>query len=186
MGITAALTALGISVLAQPDSSWLCGGWADWRHHQRAAALRDAVTGIASSAAEWFKEKLGIASPSRVFMEYGGWIGRGGSAGHAGWRGRSAHGCSGGGRCSRPAHAGRSGAQRCRCCRRHAGRCAAHGCPATAGHARSAGRTAGCRGHLQHHHQRRARHGTKRPWRVRWRQRCSGSNAPSARGCCRP
>jgi TP901 family phage tail tape measure protein len=36
--------------------------------------LYDAVTGAASSAAKWFKEKLGIHSPSRVFMGFGGHI----------------------------------------------------------------------------------------------------------------
>ncbi|MGC3004459.1 phage tail tape measure protein, partial [Streptomyces sp. G35A] len=34
--------------------------------------LKDTVVGMASSVAGWFKEKLGINSPSRVFMEYGG------------------------------------------------------------------------------------------------------------------
>lgn len=87
-GITAALTALGISVPAQFHSlggfvvDGLIGGITS-----RAAALRDAVTGIASSAAEWFKEKLGIASPSRVFMEYGGWISEGAALGMQGGAG---------------------------------------------------------------------------------------------------
>ncbi|MDH2014413.1 phage tail tape measure protein [Pseudomonas juntendi] len=35
-------------------------------------AVKDAVTNIGSSAIGWFKEKLGIHSPSRVFAELGG------------------------------------------------------------------------------------------------------------------
>jgi len=30
---------------------------------------------------QWFKETLGIASPSRVFMEYGGWVSEGAALG---------------------------------------------------------------------------------------------------------
>lgn len=52
--------------------------------------LRDAVVGAATSAAGWFKEKLGIASPSRVFTRFGGWISEGAAngieAGQAGVR----------------------------------------------------------------------------------------------------
>jgi len=36
-------------------------------------ALKDSVTDIASSVAGWFKDKLGINSPSRVFKAYGGY-----------------------------------------------------------------------------------------------------------------
>jgi TP901 family phage tail tape measure protein len=36
--------------------------------------LKNAVVGAASSAASWFKEKLGIHSPSRVFMSFGGFM----------------------------------------------------------------------------------------------------------------
>ncbi|MDH4743145.1 phage tail tape measure protein [Sphingomonas sp. CBMAI 2297] len=36
--------------------------------------LKNAVVGAASSAASWFKEKLGIHSPSRVFMGFGGYM----------------------------------------------------------------------------------------------------------------
>lgn len=53
-------------------------------------ALRDAVVGAATSAARWFKEKLGIASPSKVFTQFGGWISEGAAngidAGQAGVR----------------------------------------------------------------------------------------------------
>lgn len=37
----------------------------------RLSALRDTVVGAASSAAAWFKQKLDIRSPSRVFHQYG-------------------------------------------------------------------------------------------------------------------
>lgn len=56
----------------------------------RLGALRDAVVGAATSAAGWFKEKLGIASPSKVFTQFGGWISEGAAngidAGQAGVR----------------------------------------------------------------------------------------------------
>lgn len=38
----------------------------------RMKVLKDSVTNIASSVATWFKDKLGIRSPSRVFMGFGG------------------------------------------------------------------------------------------------------------------
>ncbi len=37
------------------------------------AAVKDAITGAADSSITWFKEKLGIHSPSRVFAELGGY-----------------------------------------------------------------------------------------------------------------
>ena len=43
--------------------------------------LRDTVVNAANSAASWFKEKLGINSPSRVFTQYGGWISEGAALG---------------------------------------------------------------------------------------------------------
>ena len=45
------------------------------------AQLRDTVVGVADAAAGWFKEKLGINSPSRVFMEFGGWMSEGAAIG---------------------------------------------------------------------------------------------------------
>lgn len=45
------------------------------------AELKDAVVGVASSAAAWFREKLDIHSPSRVFMQYGGFISEGAALG---------------------------------------------------------------------------------------------------------
>lgn len=86
--ITTALTALGISVPAQFGSlggfvvDGLIGGITS-----RAAALRDTVVGLASSVGQWFKEKLGINSPSRVFIEYGGWISEGAALGMQGGQG---------------------------------------------------------------------------------------------------
>ena len=47
----------------------------------RLSGLRDTVVAVAGSVADWFKERLGINSPSRVFMEYGGWISEGAAIG---------------------------------------------------------------------------------------------------------
>ncbi len=47
----------------------------------RAAALKDTVVGMASDVADWFKQKLGIQSPSRVFMQAGGFIADGAAVG---------------------------------------------------------------------------------------------------------
>ena len=49
--------------------------------------VKDAVVDVASSAASWFAEKLGIASPSRLFMQYGGWISEGAALGIQGGQG---------------------------------------------------------------------------------------------------
>lgn len=49
--------------------------------------LKDTVVGVASSVAGWFAEKLGINSPSRVFMQYGGWVSEGAALGIAGGQG---------------------------------------------------------------------------------------------------
>ncbi len=38
------------------------------------AALKNSILGVASSATAWFKAKLGIHSPSRVFMGLGGFV----------------------------------------------------------------------------------------------------------------
>lgn len=43
--------------------------------------VRDAITNVASSTVGWFKEKLGIRSPSRVFGELGGFISEGAAIG---------------------------------------------------------------------------------------------------------
>lgn len=47
----------------------------------RIAAVRDAVGAAAGSAIDWFKEKLGIHSPSRVFMQLGSYVGEGAALG---------------------------------------------------------------------------------------------------------
>jgi hypothetical protein len=52
--------------------------------------VKDAITGVADSTVGWFKEKLGIHSPSRVFGELGGFIGQGAAIGMEGEQGRVA------------------------------------------------------------------------------------------------
>lgn len=46
-----------------------------------AAQLRDVVVNMADSVSGWFREKLGIASPSRLFVQYGGWVSEGAALG---------------------------------------------------------------------------------------------------------
>ncbi|VWC91135.1 phage-related tail transmembrane protein [Burkholderia lata] len=53
-------------------------------------SVKDAITNVASSTVAWFKEKLGIHSPSRVFGELGGFIGQGAANGIDGERVRVA------------------------------------------------------------------------------------------------
>ena len=43
--------------------------------------VKDAIVNVATSTVGWFKEKLGIKSPSRVFMAAGGEISNGAAAG---------------------------------------------------------------------------------------------------------
>ncbi|WP_284336721.1 phage tail tape measure protein [Comamonas sp. NoAH] len=80
--ITAALSALGIQVPEQFRNfgsfivDGLIGGI-----QSKLSALKEAVVGAASSAASWFKERLGIASPSKLFTQYGGWISEGAANG---------------------------------------------------------------------------------------------------------
>ncbi|MDR9048901.1 phage tail tape measure protein [Burkholderia multivorans] len=52
--------------------------------------VRDAIVNVASSTVGWFKEKLGIHSPSRVFGELGGFISQGAALGMEGEQGRIA------------------------------------------------------------------------------------------------
>lgn len=47
----------------------------------RITAVKDAIVNVASSTVGWFKEKLGIKSPSRVFMAAGGEISNGAAQG---------------------------------------------------------------------------------------------------------
>lgn len=80
--ITATLSALGIQVPEQFRNfggfivDGLIGGI-----NGKLSALKDAVLGAASSAASWFKERLGIASPSKLFTQFGGWISEGAANG---------------------------------------------------------------------------------------------------------
>jgi len=47
-------------------------------------AVGDAISNVASSTVGWFKDKLGINSPSRVFMGLGGMVGQGAALGIGG------------------------------------------------------------------------------------------------------
>jgi TP901 family phage tail tape measure protein len=51
-------------------------------------AVQAAITNVAGSTVTWFKEKLGIHSPSRVFGELGGFITQGAALGMEGEQGR--------------------------------------------------------------------------------------------------
>jgi TP901 family phage tail tape measure protein len=53
-------------------------------------AVQAAITNVASNTVGWFKEKLGIHSPSRVFGELGGFITQGAAIGMEGEQGRIA------------------------------------------------------------------------------------------------
>jgi TP901 family phage tail tape measure protein len=53
-------------------------------------AVQAAITNVAGSTVAWFKEKLGIHSPSRVFGELGGFITQGAALGMEGEQGRIA------------------------------------------------------------------------------------------------
>ncbi|CAE6848459.1 hypothetical protein R75465_07045 [Paraburkholderia aspalathi] len=53
-------------------------------------AVQSAITSVAESTVGWFKEKLGIHSPSRVFGELGGFITQGAAIGMEGEQGRIA------------------------------------------------------------------------------------------------
>ncbi|OHV11193.1 phage tail tape measure protein [Kushneria phosphatilytica] len=73
-GITAGLAKLGIEIPEKFTSlggfivDGLIGGVTS-----KIGALKDRITGMASSVKSWFADVLGINSPSRVFMEFGGW-----------------------------------------------------------------------------------------------------------------
>ena len=47
----------------------------------RITAVRDAISMAAGDAIDWFKNKLGIHSPSRVFMQLGSYVGEGAALG---------------------------------------------------------------------------------------------------------
>ncbi|MEX3929976.1 phage tail tape measure protein [Paraburkholderia sp. BR10936] len=52
--------------------------------------VKEAITNVASNTVTWFKEKLGIHSPSRVFGELGGFISQGAAIGMEAEQGRIA------------------------------------------------------------------------------------------------
>ncbi|WP_028201172.1 hypothetical protein [Burkholderia pseudomallei] len=52
--------------------------------------VKDAISNMANSTVGWFKEKLGIHSPSRVFAALGGFVGEGAALGMQGEQGRVA------------------------------------------------------------------------------------------------
>lgn len=56
----------------------------------RLGAVKDAIVNVAASTVAWFKEKLGIHSPSRVFGELGGFVSQGAALGIQGEQGRVA------------------------------------------------------------------------------------------------
>lgn len=51
------------------------------------ARLKEVVSNTATSVGQWFTNPLAINSPSRVFMQYGGWISEGAALGIAGGQG---------------------------------------------------------------------------------------------------
>lgn len=53
-------------------------------------SVKDAITSVADSTVSWFKEKLGIHSPSRVFGELGGFVSEGAAVGMEDGQGRVA------------------------------------------------------------------------------------------------
>ncbi|WP_227369845.1 phage tail tape measure protein [Halomonas sp. M20] len=71
-GITAALEALGVEIpdkfknLGNAIIDGLIGGIGD-----KFGELKNKITGIAGNVSGWFKDTLGIKSPSRVFMSHG-------------------------------------------------------------------------------------------------------------------
>jgi len=56
----------------------------------RLGAVKDAIVSVADNTIGWFREKLGIHSPSRVFGELGGFISQGAAIGMEGEAGRVA------------------------------------------------------------------------------------------------
>ncbi|WP_337690659.1 hypothetical protein [Mycetohabitans sp. B46] len=47
----------------------------------RLGKVRNAIAGVATSTVDWFKDKLGIHSPSRVFATLGGFVSEGAALG---------------------------------------------------------------------------------------------------------
>lgn len=86
--ITAAFTAGLTWLQALPQRLWQAGsdmiGGLINGITSRLSALKSTIVGAADSAAQWFKGQLGINSPSRVFMQLGGWVSEGAAQGIAG------------------------------------------------------------------------------------------------------
>lgn len=55
----------------------------------RLSAVRDTISTMADDSIGWFKDKLGIHSPSRVFMQLGGFVSEGAALGIEGGTGRA-------------------------------------------------------------------------------------------------
>lgn len=73
-GISAALERLGVDI---PEKFSGMGGWIidgiKAGITGKLGELKASITGVADSASGWFKDKLGINSPSRVFARFGGY-----------------------------------------------------------------------------------------------------------------
>ena len=77
---TASMAWQGMATMFSGFGGWIIDGLIGGITN-KLGALRDTVVNAATSAAGWFKEKLGINSPSRVFTQYGGWISEGAALG---------------------------------------------------------------------------------------------------------
>lgn len=77
---TASVAWQGMATMFSSFGGWIIDGLIGGITN-RLGALRDTVVNAATSAASWFKEKLGINSPSRVFTQFGGWISEGAALG---------------------------------------------------------------------------------------------------------
>lgn len=77
---TAGMAWQGMATMFSSFGGWIIDGLISGIT-SKLGQLRDTVVGAATSAAQWFKEKLGINSPSRVFTQYGGWISEGAALG---------------------------------------------------------------------------------------------------------
>ncbi len=77
---TASMAWQGMGTMFASFGGWIIDGLSSGITN-KLGALRDTVVNAATSAAGWFKEKLGINSPSRVFTQFGGWISEGAAVG---------------------------------------------------------------------------------------------------------
>ncbi|WP_459614369.1 phage tail tape measure protein [Bordetella sp. 2513F-2] len=81
-GISAGLSALGIELPAKFSDfgSMLMQGLINGVVSM-AGAVRETISNMGGSVVSWFKDKLGIQSPSRVMMEMGGYVAEGAALG---------------------------------------------------------------------------------------------------------